>query len=194
MVPQCAGGLVSRPEPVCASRWLCVFLCVGDDHISVMWLDVFSVVWLIWLVPLPSSLATSCRAPLLQPLFFIPPSPLSCLFLVVMWLLLWSSPFWGMWGIYTEKCPVSDMACQSVGGRGVTGTPKIFSTAHTSGYTLKKKQTRRVESSAPPQTTTSADIRHIQILPTTLSSCYTTKGVWKACKMHSQNHFTVKVI
>lgn len=36
VVPQCAGGLVSRPEPVCASRWLCVFLCVGDDHIIVM--------------------------------------------------------------------------------------------------------------------------------------------------------------
>lgn len=139
MVPQCAGGLVSRPEPVCASRWLCVFLCVGDDHIIVMWLDVFSVVWLIDGSPLPPSLppsspspVTSCRSPLLQASFFILPLPslLPLLSLILSRYVV--APvilsFLGHVGHLDEnspeKCPVSDLACQSVVGCVVTGTPK----------------------------------------------------------------------
>lgn len=202
MVPQCAGGLVSRPEPVCASRWLCVFLCVGDNHIRVMWLDVFSVVWLIWLVPLPPLLPLPVVPPLLQPRFSIlppllllPPSSLLSIIsrYVVAPVIL---SFLGHVGHLTlRSVQLVTWLVKSVGGCGVTGTPKnILHCSYRRSHLAN-------ETRSPGVRVLSTTSNHYLCWHEThLNSAYLiifmlhNKGVWKACKMHSQNHFTVIVI
>lgn len=106
-----------------------------------------------------------------------------------------------MWGIQMvnspEKCPVSDMACQSVVGCVVTGTLKTFSNAHSAGHAHMPPvkpvpaQGRVFCTSSTDKTT---DSRYTKYSSTSLSPCYTPTGSEKHAKCTLRfSHFTVTV-